>query len=130
MLASIASKQLDSDVLLCPMIDARRMDVYTSVFDSSLNIIEPTTAKIIDEESFLNLLADHQIAFFGDGAFKCKDLITHPNAIFLPNVHPLASGMAQLSFDAYRADDFEDVAYFEPFYLKDFVATKPKNKVF
>ena len=130
LLASIASKQVDSDVLLCPMIDARRMEVYTSVFDSSLNIIEPTTAKIIDEESFLNLLADHQIAFFGDGAFKCKDLITHPNAIFLPNVHPLASGMAQLSFDAYRADDFEDVAYFEPFYLKDFVATKPKNKVF
>ena len=130
LLASIASSQVDSDVLLCPMIDARRMEVYTSVFDSSLNIIEPTTAKIIDQESFLNLLSDHKIAFFGDGAFKCKDLITHPNAIFLPNIHPLASGMANLSFAAYRANNFEDVAYFEPFYLKDFVATKPKNKVF
>ena len=130
LLASIASNQVDNDVLLCPMIDARRMEVYTSVFDSSLEIIEPTSAKIIDEESFLNLLADHKIVFFGDGAFKCKDLITHPNAIFLPDVHPLASGMAHLSFEAYRANDFEDVAYFEPFYLKDFVATKPKNKVF
>lgn len=130
LLASIASKQVDSDVLLCPMIDARRMEVYTSVFDSSLNIIEPTTAKIIDEESFLNLLSNSKVAFFGDGAFKCKDLITHPNAIFLPNIHPLASGMGGLSFEAYSANDFEDVAYFEPFYLKDFVATKPKNKVF
>ncbi len=130
LLASLACKQVDNDVLLCPMIDARRMEVYTSVFDSSLNIIEPTTAKIIDEKSFLNLLEEHKVAFFGDGAFKCKDLITHPNAIFLPDVHPLASGMAQLSFAAYNASDFEDVAYFEPFYLKDFVATKPRNKVF
>ena len=130
LLASIASKQVDSDVLLCPMIDARRMEVYTSVFDSSLNIIEPTTAKIIDEESFLNLLSEHKVVFFGDGAFKCKDLITHPNAIFMPNVHPLASGMGPLSFAAYSANDFEDVAYFEPFYLKNFVTTKPRNKVF
>ena len=130
LLASIASKQVDSNVLLCPMIDARRMEVYTSVFDSSLNIIEPTTAKIIDEESFLKLLSNRKVAFFGDGAFKCTELITHPNAIFLPNIHPLASGMGNLSIEAYLANNFEDVAYFEPFYLKDFVATKPKNKVF
>ena len=130
LLASKASKEVDSDVLLCPMIDARRMEVYTSVFDSSLNIIEPTTAKIIDKESFLKLLFNRKVAFFGDGAFKCKELITHPNAIFLPNIHPLASGMGDLSIEAYSANNFEDVAYFEPFYLKDFVATKPKNKVF
>ena len=130
LLASIASKQFDTDVLLCPMIDARRMEVYTSVFDSSLNIIEPTTAKIIDKESFQHLLLGHKVAFFGDGAIKCKELITHPNAIFISDVHPLASGMAHLSLSAYRAHEFEDVAYFEPFYLKDFVATKPKNKVF
>lgn len=130
LLASIANSEVDNDVLLCPMIDARRMEVYTSVFDNALNIIEPTTAKIIDEDSFLNLLEEHKVAFFGDGAFKCKDIITHPNAIFLPNIHPLASGMASLSLAAYKAGEFEDVAYFEPFYLKDFVATKPKNKVF
>lgn len=131
LLASIASKQVDNkDILLCPMIDARRMEVYTSIFDSSLNIIEPTKAKIIHEESFLDLLSEHKIAFFGDGSFKCKGLITHPNAIFLSDIHPLACGMASLSFDAYNANRFEDVAYFEPFYLKDFVATKPKNKLF
>ena len=130
LLASIANSEVDNDVLLCPMIDARRMEVYTSVFDSALNIIEPTTAKIIDEDSFLNLLEEHKVAFFGDGAFKCKDIITHPNAVFLPSIHPLASGMASLSLAAYKAGEFEDVAYFEPFYLKDFVATKPKNKVF
>lgn len=130
LLASIARKQLESDVLLCPMIDARRMEVYTSVFDNSLKTIEPTTAKIINEESFRNLLTDNKVAFFGDGALKCKDVITHPNAIFLPDIHPLASGMAHLSLSAYQAGEFEDVAYFEPFYLKDFVATKPKNNVF
>jgi tRNA threonylcarbamoyladenosine biosynthesis protein TsaB len=106
------------------------MEVYTSVFDQSLNIIETTTAKIIDEESFMNLLPHRKIAFFGDGAFKCKDLITHPNAIFIPDIHPLASGMINLSLEAYKNNDFEDVAYFEPFYLKDFMATVPKNKIF
>lgn len=130
LLASIANEQTESNVLLCPMIDARRMEVYTSVFDSSLNTIEPTTAKIIDEESFQHLLSEHKVAFFGDGAFKCKDVITHPNAVFLPNIHPLASGMGHLSLAAYQAEEFEDVAYFEPFYLKNFVATKPKNNVF
>lgn len=128
-LASMVSSLVDANTLFCPMIDARRMEVYTSVFDQSLNVIEPTTAKIIDEESFMKLLPHHKIAFFGDGAFKCKDLITHPNAIFIPDIHPLASGMIYLSLEAYKKSHFEDVAYFEPFYLKDFVATKPK-KVF
>lgn len=130
LLASMASKQTESHTLLCPMIDARRMEVYSSVFDASFNVIEPTTAKIIDEDSFLDLLDKHKIAFFGDGAFKCKAIITHPNASFLPDIHPLASGMTDLSLLAYNANKFEDVAYFEPFYLKDFVATKAKNKVF
>lgn len=112
------------------MIDARRMEVYTSVFDTSLNTLQPTSAKIIDSDSFLDLLEKHPIAFFGDGALKCQETITHPNATFIPNIHPLASGMAQLSLDAYQAGIFEDVAYFEPFYLKDFVATVPKNKLF
>ncbi len=123
------SKRVEQETLLCPMIDARRMEVYTSVYDTSLNIIRPTEAKIIDEYSYLDLLVTRKIAFFGDGAFKCKELIDHPNAIFIPDVYPLASNMIELSLKAYEDDMFEDVAYFEPFYLKDFVATKPKNKV-
>ena len=130
LLASIVSKQTDSETLLCPMIDARRMEVYTSVYDASLNVIEPTTAKIIDPDSFMNLLQHHKIAFFGDGAFKCKEHITHPNAIFIPDIHPLALGMIAMSLEAYNAESFENIAYFEPFYLKNFVATMPKNKLF
>lgn len=130
LLASMVAKRVDSDTLLCPMIDARRMEVYTSVYDQSLQTLEPTTAKIIDEESFMNLLPQHKIAFFGDGASKCQDIITHPNAIFIADIHPLASGMIDLSVAAYKGSQFEDIAYFEPFYLKDFVATKPRNRVF
>ena len=86
LLASIVSKQVESNVLLCPMIDARRMEVYTSVFDNSLKTIEPTVAKIIDENSFQEILAEHKMVFFGDGAFKCKDVIIHPHAVFLSDI--------------------------------------------
>ncbi|MFA6360549.1 MAG: tRNA (adenosine(37)-N6)-threonylcarbamoyltransferase complex dimerization subunit type 1 TsaB [Dysgonamonadaceae bacterium] len=129
-MAKMVSETVEKEVLLCPMIDARRMEVYTAVYDSSMNQIEPISAKIIDEGSFMDLLDKHKVAFFGDGAFKCKKVISHPNAIFIPDVHPLASGMIPLSMAAYRSAKFEDIAYFEPFYLKDFVATKPKNKIF
>lgn len=129
-MASMVKDKVDPSILLCPMIDARRMEVYSSVFDTSLNTLEPTTAEIIDSDSYMELLSEHKIAFFGDGALKCKDVINHPNAIFLPEVHPLASGMIDLSIEAFENGIFEDVAYFEPFYLKDFVATKPKNKLF
>lgn len=121
--------KVDKNTLLAPMIDARRMEVYTSIFDTSLNIIEPTEAKIIDKDSFKDILSKQKVAFFGDGAFKCKEVIDHPNAIFIPDVYPLASNMIELSQQAYLESKFEDIAYFEPFYLKDFVATKPKNKV-
>src|SRR5690554_1018475 len=80
-MASTMSSKVDSDTLLCPMIDARRMEVYTSIYDSSLNIIEPTVAKIIDEDSFKDILSKHKIVFFGDGAFKCKEVIDNSNAI-------------------------------------------------
>ena len=129
-MTSMVKGSVELSTLLCPMIDARRMEVYSSIFDTSLNTIQPTTAKIIDSESFMELLSKHKIAFFGDGALKCKDIITHPNAIFLSDIHPLASGMIDLGIEAFKEAKFEDVAYFEPFYLKDFVATKPKNKLF
>lgn len=128
-MAHMVSKSVEKDFLLSPMIDARRMEVYTAVFDTSMNQIEPITAKIIDEKSFAYLLDKHKVAFFGDGAFKCKEAITHPNAVFIPDVHPVASGMVSLSLEAYRNAKFEDAAYFEPFYLKDFVATKPNNTI-
>ena len=130
LLAWAMRHKVDKDTLLIPMIDARRMEVYTSIYDTSLNILEPTEAKIIDEETFEGLLSNHKVAFFGDGALKCKETIVHPNAIFFPDVHPLASNMLELSKQAYAEARFEDVAYFEPFYLKNFVATKPKNKIF
>lgn len=128
-LAWTMREKVEKDTLLCPMIDARRMEVYTSVYDVSLNIIQPTEAKIIDESSFEDLLATNKITFFGDGAFKCKELINHANATFITDVYPLASNMIELSNKTYDDGKFEDIAYFEPFYLKDFVATKPKNKV-
>ncbi|MFD2286824.1 tRNA (adenosine(37)-N6)-threonylcarbamoyltransferase complex dimerization subunit type 1 TsaB [Pedobacter petrophilus] len=115
--------------LICPMIDARRMEVYTSVFNSSLEIIEPTSAKIIDETSFANLLSQNRITFLGDGAAKCAETLNHPNADFSNqnfNAAPYMSALANLAFNH---GNFEDVAYFEPFYLKDFVVTQPKKKV-
>lgn len=120
----------DEDVLYCPMIDARRMEVYTAVYDTAFNEIRPITAQVVEENTFDDLLESHQVLFFGNGAEKCKSLIQHPNARFLAHVHPLAMDMQALADKAYKEGDFADVAYFEPFYLKDFVATKPKNKVF
>ena len=115
--------------LFCPMIDARRMEVFTSVLGHDMENLEPVSAEIINEDSFSGFLKLGKVYFFGDGAAKCKDTITHPNAIFLDGQFPLAKHMANLAFDAYQANCFEDVAYFEPHYLKEFVATLPKNKV-
>lgn len=114
--------------LICPMIDARRMEVFTAVFDSSLATIEPVSAKIIDEQSFQDQLNKSQITFIGDGAEKCKAAINHPNAFFSSENFNSAGNMSELSLEAFSNRTFEDVAYFEPFYLKDFVLTTPKAK--
>lgn len=119
----------DKPICLCPMIDARRMEVYTAVFQSSGEIIEPITAKIIREDSFREILEQNRVAFFGNGAAKCRDVLQHPNAIFLEGIETSAGYMVSLAESAWQQKSFEDVAYFEPFYLKDFVATIPKNKV-
>jgi tRNA threonylcarbamoyladenosine biosynthesis protein TsaB len=116
--------------LFCPMIDARRMEVYCAIFDNNNNEIKPTAAEIIDETSFSDLLNNHTIYFFGDGAAKCKNsLAHHKNAIFIDDVVPSANNMITLSEEAFKNKQFEDVAYFEPFYLKDFVAGKKKEKI-
>lgn len=120
----------DTEALLCPMIDARRMEVYATFFDTSLNVVSQTSADIITPDSYLDLLNLHPIVFFGNGAEKCIDIINHPNASFIDHIHPHASQMIALGEEAFNNGDFVEKAYFEPFYLKEFVATVPKNKIF
>jgi tRNA threonylcarbamoyladenosine biosynthesis protein TsaB len=116
-------------ILYCPMIDARRMEVYCALYDSAGNEIRQTTAKIIDEHSFSDLFEKNQLFFFGDGATKCKEVLSkNKNAIFIDNIVPSAKDMIRLSSKAFGEKQFEDVAYFEPFYLKDFVAGKKKGE--
>ncbi len=119
--------ELPYDALFCPMLDARRMEVYTAVYTRGLDIVKPVSAEIIDETSYQDLLQKNKIVFFGNGAEKCKTTIVHPNAIFIDNISPLAKYMFPLAEKSLAQDKIEDVAYFEPFYLKDFVATKPKK---
>jgi tRNA threonylcarbamoyladenosine biosynthesis protein TsaB len=121
---------VDADTLLCPMIDARRMEVYTALHDKTLKTIEETSAKIIDEDSFADVLAKNKVLFFGNGATKCKDVIKSENAVFVDDIFPLAANMSPLAEKAFNENDFVDVAYFEPFYLKSFVATISKKKFF
>lgn len=116
------------NVLLCPMIDARRMEVYNAIFDNKLRQLKPVSADVIDKDSFAEFMHDKPVWFFGDGASKCKSVISGCNAIFFDDVFPSASGMASLAYDMFINQQFEDTAYFEPFYLKDFVAGKPKVK--
>ncbi len=118
------------DILLCPMIDARRMEVYTVLHDKDLNVVEETNAKIIDENSFVEVLDKNKVLFFGNGAAKCKDTIRHDNAEFIDDIFPLAASMSPLAEKAFNESNFVDVAYFEPFYLKSFVATISKKKFF
>ena len=110
--------------LYCPMIDARRMEVYCAVYDRDLNCMEPVQAKVIDGDSFSVLLNSGKVFFFGDGAMKCREVLgAHPNAVFIENASLSASGMAPFSEKAFGQKGFEELAYFEPFYLKDFVST-------
>lgn len=118
---------LPEDALLCPMIDARRMEVYSTVYNKALEEIRPTSAEIITENSYKDLLDKGPVYFLGDGSAKCKDVIKHTNAIFLNNIVPLAKSMPLLAEKAFTNQDFKDVAYFEPFYLKEFVASTPKK---
>ncbi|AHW59476.1 tRNA threonylcarbamoyladenosine biosynthesis protein TsaB [Draconibacterium orientale] len=117
------------ELLFCPMIDARRMEVYTALFEIGGKAVNEVTAEIIDENSFANHLQTKKIMFFGNGADKCREKITHPNALFNGPDKTTARFMQNLAEMKYNKKEFEDVAYFEPFYLKDFVATIPKNKV-
>jgi tRNA threonylcarbamoyladenosine biosynthesis protein TsaB len=122
-------ESLEEGSILCPLLDARRMEVYSALYDKNLNVIRPVQADIIDENSFKEYLEHRPVVFFGDGSDKCKALIQSPNALFINSVYPTATAMIPLVEEAFAAGKFEDVAYFEPFYLKEFQATVAKNKV-
>ncbi|SDS34502.1 tRNA threonylcarbamoyladenosine biosynthesis protein TsaB [Polaribacter sp. KT25b] len=113
---------------LVPMLDARRMEVYAAVFNEKHEKVREIKAEIIDENSFSEYLKSKKVYFLGDGAQKCKGIITHKNAVFVDAKFPSAKEMAQLSYDKYKKSDIENVAYFEPFYLKDFVVIPEKKK--
>lgn len=119
----------DEQTLLCPMIDARRMEVYTSLFDKNVVEIETTQAKILDETSFDTYLENHTIVFFGDGAEKCKSLYGHRSNARFVDFENSASHLSALAEQKLKARKIEDIAYFEPYYLKDFMPTKPNDKI-
>jgi len=116
-----------ASTLLCPMIDARRMEVYTALYDKDGRQLEKISAEIITEQSFASWLDEHPIYFFGNGADKCRLTITHPNAHFPENFTHSARFMISPALQSYTRKQFEDVAYFEPFYLKDFIAGPKKG---
>jgi tRNA threonylcarbamoyladenosine biosynthesis protein TsaB len=125
----MATHFVPSSSYLCPMIDARRMEVYVALYDENLNEIEPVRAIIVNEDSFQDLLSEKEIIFFGNGADKCKSVIHSSRAVFVDGIYPSASKMIKESEKVFEEKNFVNIAYFEPFYLKEFHATTQKNKV-
>ena len=117
----------EENALLCPMIDARRMEVYAALYDRALHEIRPVGADVVDGETYKQYLDERPVYFFGNGAAKCIDSIHHPNARLIKGIEPLARWMFPLAERRFFDQQFEDVAYFVPFYLKDFVAKQPKK---
>ncbi|MDR1779353.1 MAG: tRNA (adenosine(37)-N6)-threonylcarbamoyltransferase complex dimerization subunit type 1 TsaB [Tannerella sp.] len=117
----------EADCLYCAMLDARRMEVYAAVYDSKLNTVRQTMAEIVSSETYKQLLDQHRVCFFGNGAAKCRNVIDSPNAVFTDGIYPSLADMAPLAEQDFAARRFADVAYFEPFYLKEFIATTPKR---
>ena len=119
----------DEDALIVPMLDARRMEVYAEVLDRALKVVRPIQADIVDADTYKEYLDQHHVYFFGNGAAKCMETINHPNAHLVEGIEPLAKNMAPLAEKRFAEGKFEDVAYFVPFYLKDFVAKMPKKLI-
>lgn len=120
---------IDLDTKFAPMLDARRMEVYTCVLDMWLHELMPAQPLILSPDSYAGILDQGPLLLFGNGSDKARDVITHPNARFITGIHPMATDMLALSEKAFRAGDFLDLAYSTPLYLKDFQATKPKNLI-
>lgn len=119
----------EEDALLCPMLDARRMEVYAGIFDRALKPVREIGADVVTAETYKTYLDEHPIYFFGNGAKKCMETINHPNAHLIEGIEPLAKWMQPLAERRMLNEQFEDVAYFVPFYLKDFVAKLPKKLI-
>jgi tRNA threonylcarbamoyladenosine biosynthesis protein TsaB len=118
-----------ADLRLCPLLDARRMEVYSAFFTMHMETIRDVSADVVDGDTYREILRKGPVCFFGSGALKCRDVIRSPNAYFVDGIHPSAGFIAKPVAEKFRKKQFEDVAYFEPFYLKDFVATTPRKKV-
>ena len=117
----------DEDALLCPMMDARRMEVYAGIYDRALKTVRPIQADIVDGDTYREWLDKKPVYFFGNGAAKCMETIHHPNAHLIEGIEPLAKWMQPLAERRLLREETEDVAYFEPFYLKDYVAKVAKS---
>ncbi|WP_299127365.1 tRNA (adenosine(37)-N6)-threonylcarbamoyltransferase complex dimerization subunit type 1 TsaB [uncultured Winogradskyella sp.] len=126
-LESLAHQVNVNDGFIVPMLDARRMEVYSAIYNSKYQQQREIKAEVLSEDSYSALLGDHKVYFIGNGVEKTKTLIANSNAIFIDNKLPSANEMVILSELKYQKSDTEDVAYFEPYYLKDFVAIKKKN---
>lgn len=127
-LEALAHQVIIEKGMIIPMLDARRMEVYSAVFDEAFNEVRPVEAKILEADSFVEYLEKGSVYFVGNGAEKTKSLIQHPNAYFIEDKLPSANQMSKIAYMKYKKNDIEDVAYFEPYYLKDFIALKPKSK--
>ncbi|NRD18994.1 tRNA (adenosine(37)-N6)-threonylcarbamoyltransferase complex dimerization subunit type 1 TsaB [Winogradskyella eckloniae] len=126
-LASLAHQVKVDNGLIIPMLDARRMEVYSAIYNHKFEMIREIKAEILDQDSYAEVLENHTIYFIGNGVEKTKTLISHPNAVFIEGKLPSANEMSILAEKKYQKSDTEDVAYFEPYYLKDFVALKKKQ---
>ena len=118
---------MEENALLCPMIDARRMEVYASLYDRALKPVRDIQADVVDSDTYRKWLDERPVYFFGNGAAKCIETINHPNAHLIDGIEPLAKWMMPLAEKKMLNNIHEDVAYYVPFYLKDFVAKTPKK---
>ncbi|MBR2151165.1 MAG: tRNA (adenosine(37)-N6)-threonylcarbamoyltransferase complex dimerization subunit type 1 TsaB [Prevotella sp.] len=123
----LRNPDMEENALLCPMLDARRMEVYAALYNRSLKVIRPVGADIVNTETYKQWLDERPVYFFGNGAKKCIETINHPNAHLIDGIEPQAKWMQPLAEKRFLNGQFENVAYFVPFYLKDFVAIKPKK---
>jgi tRNA threonylcarbamoyladenosine biosynthesis protein TsaB len=123
----LLGEKVEEGALLCPMLDARRMEVYAALYERSLKPVRSVGADVVSADTYKEWLDKGHVYFFGNGAAKCMDVIAHPNAHLIEGVEPLAKWMMPLAERRFLQEQFEDVAYFEPFYLKDFVAKASKK---
>ena len=123
----LRNEEIEDEALLCPMIDARRMEVYAALYDRALKPVRGIQADVVDADTYRQWLEDRPVYFFGNGAAKCMDTINHPNVHLIEGIEPVAKWMMPLAERKMLNDIHEDVAYFVPYYLKDFVAKQPKD---